>query len=73
MILLYGTVPRPGCPEPKSAETPFTDLKEGGFYVKAVAWAVENDVTAGVSKDKFAPNNTCTRAQVVTFLYRVAK
>ena len=62
-----------GEPEPKSTETPFTDLKEGGFYVKAVAWAVENDVTAGVSKDKFAPNNTCTRAQVVTFLYRVAK
>jgi hypothetical protein len=62
-----------GTPEPTKTETPFTDLKEGGFYVKAVAWAVEKGITAGVSADRFAPNNTCTRAQVVTFLYRVAK
>ena len=59
-----------GKPDPKSAETPFKDLKEGAFYLKAVAWAVENEITNGMSADKFAPDNTCTRGQVVTFLYR---
>ena len=62
-----------GKPEPKSATTPFKDLKEGGFYLKAVAWAVENEVTNGLSADKFGPDATCTRGQVVTFLYRAAK
>ena len=59
-----------GKPEPKSAQTPFKDLKEGAFYEKAVAWAVENEITNGMSADKFAPDATCTRGQVVTFLYR---
>ena len=59
-----------GEPAPKSAQTPFKDLKEGGFYLDAVAWAVENEVTNGLSSDKFGPDATCTRAQVVTFLYR---
>ena len=62
-----------GKPAPKSAETPFKDLKEGGFYLDAVAWAVENEVTNGVSADKFGPDATCTRGQVVTFLYRATK
>ena len=62
-----------GEPAPKSAETPFKDLKEGGFYLNAVAWAVENEVTNGISADKFGPDNTCTRGQVVTFLYRATK
>ena len=61
-----------GKPEPKSAETPFKDLKEGGFYLDAVAWAVENEVTNGLSAEKFGPDTVCTRSQVVTFLYRAA-
>ena len=59
-----------GCPEPKSAETPFKDLKEGAFYEKAVAWAVENEITNGMSADKFAPDAECNRGQIVTFLWR---
>ena len=59
-----------GCPEPKSLKTDFTDLKDGGFYVKAVAWAVENKITNGMSATKFAPDATCTRGQIVTFLWR---
>ena len=59
-----------GCPEPKSAETPFKDLKSGAFYEKAVAWAVEEGITKGVSDTSFAPDDTCTRGQIVTFLWR---
>ena len=62
-----------GKPAPQNAATPFKDLKKGGFYLDAVAWAVENDVTNGLSADKFGPDNTCTRGQVVTFLYRAVK
>ena len=62
-----------GQPDPKSAETPFEDLKPGAFYEKAVAWAVENEVTNGMSADKFGPDATCTRGQVVTFLYRAVE
>ena len=59
-----------GCPEPKSTKTTFKDLKPDGFYVKAVAWAVENNITNGLSADKFGPDATCTRGQIVTFLWR---
>ena len=59
-----------GSPEPQNTDVPFTDLKPGGFYNKAVAWAVENKITNGMSPDKFAPDATCTRGQVVTFLQR---
>ena len=59
-----------GCPEPKNTTTTFKDLKEGGFYLKAVAWAVENEITNGLSADKFGPDATCTRGQIVTFLWR---
>ena len=59
-----------GCPEPKSAETPFTDLKDGSFYGKAVAWAVEEGITNGTSGTTFSPDDTCTRGQIVTFLWR---
>ena len=56
--------------EPKSTKTDFTDLKPGAFYEKAVAWAVENEVTNGMTPTTFGPEATCTRGQVVTFLYR---
>ncbi|MBE7007443.1 MAG: hypothetical protein E7424_09935, partial [Ruminococcaceae bacterium] len=59
-----------GEPAPKSTQTPFTDLKAGAFYENAVAWAVENDVTKGITETTFGPDATCTRGQVVTFLYR---
>ena len=48
----------------------FTDVSADAYYAKPVAWAVEANVTNGVSKTQFAPNETCTRAQIVTFLYR---
>ena len=59
-----------GCPEPKSSNNPFGDVKAGEYYYKAVLWAVENEITAGTSKTTFSPNTGCTRAQVVTFLWR---
>ena len=59
-----------GCPEPKNAKTAFTDLKPGAFYEKAVAWAVEQGITKGTSGTTFSPDATCTRGQIVTFLYR---
>ena len=57
-------------PAPKSGETGFTDVEATAFYARAVAWAVENKVTNGMTAVTFAPNETCTRGQVVTFLYR---
>ena len=57
-------------PEPTTTENPFGDVSASGYYYKAVLWAVENNVTSGTGKGKFSPDNTCTRGQVVTFLYR---
>ena len=48
----------------------FTDVAAGDFYAEAVAWAVENGVTNGTSASTFSPNAGCTRAQIVTFLFR---
>ena len=48
----------------------FLDVAESAYYCGAVAWAAENDVTSGVGGKRFAPDQTCTRAQIVTFLYR---
>ena len=48
----------------------FTDVAAGDFYAEAVAWAVENGVTNGTTDATFSPGNGCTRAQIVTFLYR---
>ena len=59
-----------GSPEPKSIKTSFTDVPSGAYYEKAVAWAVENGITAGTTKTTFSPNNSCTRGQIVTFLWR---
>ena len=58
-----------GKPAPTSSVNPFTDVT-GGYYYDAVLWAVENKITNGTSADKFSPNATCTRGQIVTFLYR---
>ena len=59
-----------GSPEPKSADLPFTDVPADTYYAQAVAWAVENGVAKGVSETAFAPDAGCTRAQIVTFLWR---
>ena len=48
----------------------FTDVESNAFCAEAVAWAVENGVTNGTSASAFSPNAGCTRAQIVTFLYR---
>ena len=58
------------CPEPASTEHPFVDVQSGSFYEKAVIWAVENGITAGLDATHFGPNTVCNRAQVVTFLWR---
>lgn len=59
-----------GSPEPKTTTNPFTDVKEKAYYYKAVLWAVENGITAGVTPTTFAPNDNCTRGQIVAFLWR---
>ncbi len=59
-----------GCPEPVGRECEFDDVGADAYYYKAVLWAVENGITSGVSDTAFAPDATCTRAQIVTFLYR---
>jgi hypothetical protein len=59
-----------GQPEPETTENPFADVKAGKYYHKAVLWAVENEITLGTSAGKFSPDDECTRAQIVTFLYR---
>lgn len=59
-----------GSPEPASASNPFMDVKTADYYYNAVLWASVYGVTAGTSATTFSPNNTCTRDQVVTFLYR---
>ena len=48
----------------------FSDVLTDSYYANAVAWAVENGVTNGISDGLFGPDNSCTRAQIVTFLYR---
>ena len=52
--------------------TAFSDVPEGAYYTDAVAWAVEKGVTSGTSSTTFSPNADCTRAQIVTFLWRAA-
>ena len=53
-------------------ENPFVDVKESDYYYEPVLWAVKNGVTTGTSPTTFSPNDPCTRAQVVTFLWRSA-
>ena len=62
-----------GSPEPESMDSPFADVRNSGlWYYKAALWAAENQITTGTGPYLFSPNETCTRAQVVTFLYRYA-
>ncbi|MBR7081326.1 MAG: S-layer homology domain-containing protein, partial [Oscillospiraceae bacterium] len=59
-----------GCPEPTGSSSPFTDVKPGDYYYKAVLWAVEKNITKGTGAATFSPSDGCTRGQVVTFLHR---
>ena len=61
-----------GSPEPKAMSS-FADVPAGSYYAKAVAWAIENGITTGTGDGKFSPDATCTRAQAVTFLFRISK
>ena len=61
-----------GSPEPKAMGS-FTDVLSDAYYAKAVAWAIENGITTGTGDGKFSPDATCTRAQAVTFLFRISK
>ena len=58
-----------GSPE-VSGENPFTDVKESDYFYKPVLWAVSQGITSGTSPTTFSPYNTCTRAQVMAFLYK---
>ena len=62
-----------GSPAAKSSAMPFADVKAGSYYETAVLWAVENGITKGTSDTTFSPNMTCTRAQIVAFLWRSEK
>ena len=59
-----------GSPEPTSTNNPFTDVKEGDFFYKAVLWAVEKGITNGISATEFGAYSVTNRAQAVTFLWR---
>ena len=61
-----------GKPEPVKTDNPFSDVKDGAYYTKAVLWALEQKITNGISETTFAPDATCTRGAFVTFLYRFA-
>ena len=62
-----------GSPKPETRTMPFTDVPAGSYYYDAVLWAVENGITKGTSNTTFSPNMTCSRAQIVTFLWRAEK
>lgn len=55
-----------------AGHNPFRDVTGGAYYYDAVLWAVDQGITQGTGKDTFSPNQTCTRAQIVTFLWRYA-
>ena len=70
VTFLWRTV---GSPKPETRAMPFTDVPVGSYYYDAVLWAVENGITKGTSDTTFSPNMTCSRAQIVTFLWRSEK
>jgi hypothetical protein len=67
-----GTCIRCGQIDPEAIVGSFTDIPMTAYYREAVIWAVENNITAGTSEQSFSPNQACTRAQIVMFLWRAA-
>ena len=61
-----------GCPRPRSSKNPFTDVRSGDYFYDAVLWAVEQGITNGTDASHFSPNQTCTQAHIITFLWRLA-
>lgn len=59
-----------GCPKAESTTMPFVDVPANAYYYDAVLWAVEQGITAGTTATTFSPDATCTRAQIVSFIYR---
>lgn len=55
-----------------SRPLPFTDVPKGKYYAEPIAWALSKGITSGTSATRFSPEQPCTRAQVVTFLWRLA-
>lgn len=60
-----------GSPEPLRSTSPFTDVPEDAYYTKAVLWAAEQKIASGSSDTTFSPNAPCSRAQVMTFLWKL--
>ena len=58
--------------ETMPSDTGFLDVDDGAYYAPSVEWALDREITAGVSDYSFAPNSRCTRAQTVTFVRRAA-
>ena len=56
-------------PTPAPVTNPFVDVKDTDWYSDAVLWAVQNNITGGTSETTFSPENACTRAQIVTFIW----
>ena len=65
VTILYGLAGRPEV----EGDNPFTDVSEDSYYYHAVLWAVENKITSGKTATLFAPKETCTRAQAMTFIW----
>ena len=61
-----------GSPVPQMTKNHFTDLSEDAYYYQAVLWAVEKGISVGTTETTFAPDQTCTRGEAVTFLHRNA-
>lgn len=59
-----------GCPEPANQANPFVDVAAEDYFFKAVLWAVENGITNGTTANTFSPEDACSSAHIVTFLYR---
>ena len=66
MTFLWRTAGNPSA----GAANPFADVRAGTYYADAVLWAVKEGITSGTSTTAFSPADGCTRAQIVTFLYR---
>ena len=60
-------------PRQRAAANPFADVKSSAYYADAVLWAVKEDITKGTTNTTFSPDADCTRAQIVTFLWRCKK
>lgn len=59
-----------GCPEPTTTTNPFVDVRADAYYYKPILWAVENGITYGTDDSHFSPKQLCSRADILTFLYR---